>query len=864
MTLSKVLAEERRARLAAEKLLAQKHAELTSANRRLGLHTRELAQEVSETRARVASMQTENARVISELGNAVQKIEVVESQLWQALEAIRDGFALFDAEGRLELANRAYLSMYDGIEEVWTGTHFSELLRLAAEEGLVDIGAENPADWIDRIAAGWTNTRSKPPILRLWDGRFVKVENRPTADGGTVSLAVDMTELMRMWSAVQELPDGFVLFDADDRLVMCNEKYRQLYSKSAPAIVPGATFEDILRYGLKHGQYLDAVGREEEWLAERLASHRRPEIVLEQPLDDGRWLRIFERRTSDGARVGLRVDISHLKQTQADLEKAMERAEAANRAKSAFLANMSHEIRTPMNGVVSMSELLVSTTLDDEQRLYAETIRNSGEALLEIINDVLDFSKIEADRIEIAVEPFDLERLIHDLVTLVQTSARKKGLALLVDYDIFLPSRFRGDAARVRQVLTNLIGNAIKFTHEGHVLVRIVGLGEERGRTTLHITVEDTGIGIPKSQQAHVFGVFNQVEDGRDRSFEGTGLGLAITKRLIELMGGEIWLKSEPGRGSCFGIRLVLPNATDDEGSGLPDLRHIRRALVLDAHAGSRAILSRQLGQAGIAALTSAMEAEFDTMRQAPWDVAIIADDIPGATAAELARRWRTAGETRPLILSAALPDRERKAIGDGCFDAVVQRPTPRAALFAALARIEMASVSESPCVFHVAGHETETRIDVLLAEDNATNQLVFSKMVADLPIRLRVASNGQDALDEIAARRPDLVFMDISMPGMDGKEATRRLRQSEADTGAPRLPVIAVTAHAMDGDREAILAEGLDDYIVKPVRKAAIRNAIERALPGVLRDGADQAALDAASASRTKTGFPGSERSSR
>lgn len=341
MTLSQALKSERRARLAAEQLLAQKHRELMAANRKLGLHTRELAQEVYEARAQMASMRNENARVSDQLDRAVARIEMVESHLWQALEAIRDGFALFNADGTLEIANSAYLSLFDGLSDVGPGTHFRTIIEITAEEGLVDIGEEPAPDWIARMEATFAETISKPQTLKLWDGRFIKMQNRRTGDGAVVSLVADITEMMRMWSAVQELPDGFVLYDADDRMVMCNERYRSFYAKSAAAMVPGAAFEDILRYGLKNRQYLEAIGREEDWLAERLALHRKAETVVEQPLEDGRWLRIFEKRVTDGSRVGLRVDITHLKQTQADLEDAIRRAESANRAKSAFLANMS-------------------------------------------------------------------------------------------------------------------------------------------------------------------------------------------------------------------------------------------------------------------------------------------------------------------------------------------------------------------------------------------------------------------------------------------------------------------------------------------------------------------------------------------
>ncbi len=261
-------------------------------------------------------------------------------------------------------------------------------------------------------------------------------------------------------------------------------------------MVPGTSFEDLLRHGLTNGHVPAAVGREEEWLEARLRQFREAKGASEAQLSGGRWILESDHATPDGGRVGLRTDITQLREQQAQLEAARKAAEAASRAKSAFLANMSHEIRTPMNGVVGMAELLCDTPLTDEQRLFAETIRSSGEALLVIINDILDYSKLEAERMTLHPEPFDLERTIHEVTMLLQPRARARGLDLMIDYDMFLPTRYVGDPGRLRQVLTNLIGNAVKFTERGHVLIRVVGLETEDGRQQLHVTVEDTGIGI--------------------------------------------------------------------------------------------------------------------------------------------------------------------------------------------------------------------------------------------------------------------------------------------------------------------------------------------------------------------------------
>lgn len=842
MDLAARLAEERRARLAAERLLAQKQAELSEANRRLGRHAQQLSQEVKETRTEVAEVRHEHQRVVHELGEATQRIEVVTDQLWKALKTMQDGFALFDSDGRIELANPSYLSVFDGIESVGPGASYEHVIELMANEGIVDLQGESPSAWQARMLSRWNEQPIRPHTVRLWNGRFLKMQDRKLPDGGVVSLCVDITGLMRMWSAVEELPDGFVIYDAEDRLLMCNDPYRDIYSTSAEAMVPGTAYEEILRYGLARGQYIEALGREEDWLEERLAQRRGPEAELEQQLDDGRWIRIYERQTSDGGRVGLRIDITQMKKDQQRLKEASDRAEAANRAKSAFLANMSHEIRTPMNGVVGMADLMMETDLAEEQRLYVDTIRSSGEALLVIINDILDYSKIEADKLQLHPEDIDLERAIHEVVMLLQPTARDKNIALLVDYDMFLPTRYLADPGRVRQILTNLLGNAVKFTVEGHVLIRIVGFCDEQGQTSVHITVEDTGIGIPEDKIDHVFGEFNQVEDDRNRKFEGTGLGLAISRRLVELMGGEVWVESELGVGSCFGLRLVLPTIEPItyESANVP--AHIQRVLVVDDHGANRSILAKQLEILGLKTDFCTSGHDALTSLQTVPDLLIIEQDLPDMTGQDLVAQLRGKGLNTPVILQSDTPAQIRPVAGAEV-QAVLQKPVPRRALFTALENIEppeepsnliidaqpepapQTPPSSSDEITEETAH-SPSKLDVLVAEDNKTNQLVFRKMAGSFDVDLRFANNGLEAVAEYQKRRPDLIFMDISMPEMDGKEATREIRKLEGDRD--HVPIIAVTAHAMAGDKEAILEAGLDDYLTKPLRKAQLGEKID------------------------------------
>lgn len=722
MSLANKLAEERRARLAAERMLELKQAELFAANRKLGRHAQALSEEIHETRARVQTVQDENRRVKSDLSVAHQKIEIAERRLWHSIETIQDGFAFFDLDNRMIAANRAYLSVFEDLEEVGPGVTYPRILQLLTEEGIVNIGTQAPAEWRAMMQARWESPAPEPTVIRLWNNEYIKLIDQRGKGGDVVSLALNITETVRY---------------------------------------------------------------------------------------------------------------------QKDLRRAREKAEAANRAKSAFLANMSHEIRTPMNGVVGMADLLGETRLTEEQRLYVNTIKTSGEALLVIINDVLDYSKIEAERLTLHPEPFDLERAIHEVIMLLQPAARQKGLELLVDYDLFMPTIFTGDPGRIRQVLTNLIGNAVKFTLSGHVLVRVVGMQAEGSDTgQVHVLIEDTGIGISADKIEHVFGEFNQVEDERNRRFEGTGLGLAISQSLIGLMGGKIWVDSQVGRGSVFGFRLDLPVVDSLQGDPATEPvapgRGVARALVVDPLEVNRSVLTRQMQALGVAVVACSSGQEALDLLPGGFDLILTEHSMPDMDGLELADAIRDAGHAAPILLFTSNAGFAEQDPAHVLLHAILQKPVPRRQLFAALGNLPLQPADTVP-VSGVEPASAAVTVDrggpdhdlpgrlmrVLAAEDNRTNQLVLSRMLQHLQIDLRFAANGKEAVEVFATFKPDLVFMDISMPEMDGKEATSRLRAGEEARGAPRVPIIAMTAHAMEGDREAILATGLDDYLSKPLRKA-------------------------------------------
>ena len=830
MDLSERLAKERRARLAAERLLDQKSRELFAANEKLSLHARALSDQIVEQRQVVKSALTEaellkgqNHQVQGDLDRAHSAAVMAERRLWDSIDTIPDGFAVFDANAALVAANTAYLSTFRG-KDIRPGTTYADIVQVAAQGGLIELGDEPVDDWCARMLSRWQADVIEPIVVQFRTGHWVRLIDRRARDGDVVSLALNITEEMRIWAAIETLPDGFVLFDREERLLAFNHRYREMFPDSAEAMMPGVSFEDLLRHGLRKGHVPEAVGREDEWLAERLDQMRKAEGITECQLSDGRWIEEHDHRTPDGGRVGVRRDITLQREQQAALELARVEAEAANRAKSAFLANMSHEIRTPMNGVVGMAELLCDTPLSEEQRLFAETIRSSGEALLVIINDILDYSKLEAERMSLFPEPFDLERTIHEVTMLLQPRAREKGIDLMIDFDMFLPTRYVGDPGRLRQVLTNLIGNAVKFTEKGHVLVRVVGLEDAPGRQQLHVTVEDTGIGIAPDNLDHIFGEFNQVESQANRKFEGTGLGLAITQRLIERMEGAVWVDSEMGKGSCFGFRLTLPIAEEADTPRRPI--KIRRALVVDDQFINRTILERQLVPCGISVVLCRSGAEaLSALGNGAFDVVITDHDMPEMNGLQLANRIREAGLDVPLVLLSSSPHNAREGEGAQHLAAILQKPILRADLYRHLQAISGEAVAEISALPPAAPLGERRRMRVLTAEDNRTNQLVFQKMVRDLGLDLVFANNGREAVDLWQSFKPDMIFMDISMPEMDGRDAARAIRAAEGP--GVHVPIVALTAHAMDGDAEGILAAGIDRYMTKPLRKQAITETL-------------------------------------
>jgi hypothetical protein len=631
----------------------------------------------------------------------------------------------------------------------------------------------------------------------------------------------------RLWSALDTLRDGFALFDSNLRLVAANRAYLSAF-QDAPSIRPGMSYGEMLASAAQG--VVDLAGRSAaEWLddmASRLDRQEVPSRIVR--LRSGRHIRLVERRSPSGDLVSHAVDVTRAVQREQELQAALQQAEETTRAKSAFLASMSHEIRTPMNGVVGMAELLCGSGLNADQRLFAETIKSSGEALLTIINDVLDYSKIEANKMRLYVESFDLERLIHEVMMLVTPAAREKGLALGVDFDLFLPTTYLGDRGRIRQILTNLVGNAVKFTRKGHILVRVVGLETEPGHYELHLTVEDTGMGIAPENRSRIFAEFDQVEDRANRAIEGTGLGLAITRRLVDMMNGSIWVDSELGRGSSFGIRLTLPLAENHPGGDKVEQLTVRRALLVDDDLFSAALLERQLRTYGLTTThCPGLAGTLDLIAATPAadapDVVLIDPRLGDFDAEVFLQAVRRSWQKVPPVILMVDSLGEWAALDPA---AVLRKPIMRSDVYRSL-------LSLAGCDRIQENWNGKALRKVLLAEDNQTNQLVFRKMLQGFDLDLFVASNGREAVELWQTAAPDLIFMDISMPEMDGRLATQSIRWAEASQGRARVRIIALTAHEIEGTKAELLDLGFDGQLTKPFRQADLVDALKLSLRG-------------------------------
>jgi len=671
---------------------------------------------------------------------------------------------------------------------------------------------------------------------------------------------------------IDNVPDLVYVKDTESRYVVANLALAHLVGAETPDMLLGKTDSDFF----PPEQAAQSRGRETNIFRSGEAVINR-EAILITSLGKQIWLQTSKVPLRDGSGkvtglVGVGRDITErkraeealrryasdlesakaaqeenavkLRQMVEDLEEAKLRAEEGTRAKSEFLANMSHEIRTPMNGIMGMTELALETELTPEQREYLVMVKTSADSLLNIINDILDFSKIEAHQLDLDRIDFNLRDTLSEVLKSLALHAHQKGLELADSVQPEVPEWLVGDPGRLRQVLTNLVSNAIKFTEQGEVIVRVTVEGQPADPVRLHFTVSDTGIGIPAEKQKTIFEPFVQADGSITRRYGGTGLGLTITAQLVALMLGRLWVESEPGQGSMFHFTVsmeVAPTPTERPLRATPEILHNLPVLVVDDNATNRKILEMILlhlkmvpttaagGMAGLAAMVQAKKAG-KTFRVALIDACM--PEMDGFTLAERIQRDPELADTMIMMLTSSGLRGDFARCRELGIVAYLVKPVRQSELVEAILALLGKAPRERPAV--ITRHslrEARRKLRLLLAEDNVVNQTLAVRLLEKEGHTVVVVANGQEALATLAKAEPgafDLVLMDVQMPVMDGFEAAATIREKEKGTGT-HLPIIAMTAYAMQGDRERCLAVGMDDYVAKPIHKVELMEVIER-----------------------------------
>ncbi len=813
-----------------------------------------------------------------ELKKAYERLKNNESFLHATLNSIADAVITCDVEGRV-------LTMNPSAETI-TGWALAQAKARPIHEicYVTQSGAPfNISAYLEKaIHEEKALELPEDIILTSRDGRryhiagsLAPIMGMPGNITGIVIVLRDVTdgirrdeELRKLAQAVKQSPASIVITDKDGTIEYVNPKFTE---------VTGYSFEEAIGQNprvLKSGEQSKEFYKElwetitsgREWRGEFHNKKKNGELYWEyasiSPIKDQRGVITHFIAVKEDITQRKQME-DELRRTNSLLEEAIEKAnemalkaELASKAKSIFLANMSHEIRTPLNAVIGMTALLLDTQLTEQQRHYAQVIKSSGEALLDLINDILDYSKIEAGKLELESTDFDLEELLDDTVIAFSPKAQEKGLELIYGIDPDVPLNLKGDPVRLRQILNNLISNAIKFTHKGEVSIRVttidpgrqelvrlkgdLGLADNRS-VPIRFTVRDTGIGIPADKIRIIFDKFTQVDTSTTRRYGGTGLGLAISKQLVELMGGKIGVESAPGQGSVFWFTAFFEwpkGAQEVKSSGIHDLKNVR-ALVVDDNATSLELLVTRLSSWGMrpsGALDgpSALKLLYKAYYEGdPFLIAIIDTEMPGMDGIGLAKAIQGDPHLKDLkiILTTPLGVTLNKGLSDFVFSAYLPKPIRYRELLKTIVRILKGGEAQDFDTKEVEKDREaldfyNNKVRILLAEDNLVNQEVALAVLQKLGVLVDVVSNGKEALEAVMNKEYDLVLMDVQMPEMDGLEATKRIREWESGKDS-HIPIIAMTAHAMEGDREMCLKAGMDEHISKPFTPKALSRLI-------------------------------------
>jgi PAS domain S-box-containing protein len=776
----------------------------------------------------------------------------------QTLAELQRFRAVVDSCVEIYLVDRESLMFVDATATASSRTGYSheELMKM----GPLDLLKENREELIrkydEAIAASPQGIRSES-IGRLKDGRetFVELNRQAVRVDGRwviVTISRDVTdrrlaelEDARLRRATRGANDGLWELDVATREMWVSPRFGEMFGFDQQEFLGAQQkFFDII-----HAEDVQRLrGAIERCIREDVLVD--VEVRAATRAGEWRWYRIRGALERDSAGTPLTVsgsqrDINQRQQYALALLEATETAAAANKAKSQFLANMSHEIRTPMNGVIGMIELLLETPLNPMQLDYAETVRDSASALLTVINDILDFSKVEAGKLELEVLDMDVRDTVEDVARLLSIPAHAKGLEVIALLDPSLPNRVCGDAGRLRQILLNLGGNAVKFTQKGEVSIECkVAHKDERG-VMVRCEVRDTGMGIPAGRVNALFTAFTQGDASTTRRFGGTGLGLSIVKRLVALMGGEVGVSSEEGVGSTFWFtaRLGVAQDTTKSRPAPPIALRGQRIIIVDDNATNRKVLVGQLSLCGMDAVcASSADEALSLMRHAAvagraFEVALLDHQMPGCDGATLGKT--ILGEhalrgARLVLLTSSGQRGDGRLFSDLGFAGYLLKPVSHRDLTDCLSMVlgtqaEGWRTSTQPIVTRHALRSQRMRETqhILLAEDNPVNQKVACRILEKLDYRVDVAADGQAAFTAWQSGRYHLILMDCQMPIMDGYETTRKIREQE--TGGKHIPIIALTAHAMKGADNECRAAGMDDYLSKPIDREQLQQALNR-----------------------------------
>ncbi|WP_083749034.1 response regulator [Pelomonas sp. KK5] len=785
-------------------------------------------------------------------------LEEAEQRSHRLLHQVVDQLPLmlmaYDADQRLIIHNAMFQRQYELPESLFAQgpPRLDDVLNHLTSRGSLAGRPAAAAAFRQRMSGFASGRRAGEVEYRRSNGTIIQVYATPLPDGGAIYLGLDVTARRRseylLRNAMDAIDEAFVLFDPDDRLVLCNDRYRSLFPGQEAALQPGTPFIEVMRAKIAADPSHEAHGHEAQWLAQRQALHAAGDTKQVQRAPGERWVRVIEKKLPDGHIAGFRIDIT-------DLMHARQEAERASLAKSQFLANMSHEIRTPMNAVLGMLRLLQRTALSERQRDYVVKTESAARSLLGLLNDILDFSKVEAGKLSLDPQPMRIDALLRDLSVILAANVGQRDIEVLFDVDPRLPRGVVADALRLQQVLINLAGNAIKFTEAGEVVVQLKLVELSAYAVTLDFAVKDTGIGIAPEHQQQIFSGFAQAEASTVRRYGGTGLGLAISRRLVRLMGSELKLESQPGRGSrfYFRLRLALPDqqpATQDRPQGMP-----LRVLVVDDNPVARELLSamcQSLGWVADTADSGAVALELCSSAIAAgndYQIAIVDWSMPEMDGWTTCRAIRALsfGRQSPVLVMVSAHGRDvlsqRSQREQELLDAFLVKPVTASMLLDAVADARAAGPQTHFDLMHEAlsgvdaeherslpapgaGSEPQrlprlAGLRLLLVEDNPNNQQVARELLEDEGALVQVAGDGQQALHLLGrssgagggAPALDAVLMDLQMPVMDGYTATRQIRSGLGLA----LPVIAMTANARASDRQACIEAGMNEHVGKP-----------------------------------------------